>query len=166
MLSRAERLTARSFAKTFADGKTARHPLLSVRVFRRLSTANTQHEADHLVRAAFVVPKKLAKATERNRLRRQIRECYRCHPARLQWQKQLEGCDLIFVATPAALTADALQLNDALAQLLRRAGHLAAQSLQTGSLSPNNAPAAASQNAPPVERLTERSVLKDVAKGH
>jgi len=128
MLSRAERLKSREFAQAFAKGKTARHPLLSVRVFHRCAAENASDiikTSKNQPRAAFVVPKKQAKAVKRNVLRRRMRECYRRHPALPQWKSALEGCDLIFVASPAAHEAGFEELNAAFAQLLRRAARLA-----------------------------------------
>jgi ribonuclease P protein component len=75
------------------------------------------------VRAAFVAPRKMAKAVARNRVRRRVRERYRLHPryADELWQRRLGGCDLIFLIAPAAMTATASALDEALEQLLRRA---------------------------------------------
>ena len=145
MLSRAARLNTKTFAQAFANGKTARHPLLSVRVLRvavldvgvlpcteksgPVEPESGDETAKKVVRAAFVVPKKQAKAARRNLVRRRMRDCYRQHPALSQrqndLQKALQGCDLIFVATPAAHNASWEQLNEAFAQLLRRAARLA-----------------------------------------
>lgn len=138
MLSRAERLNTKAFATAFANGKTARHPLLSVRIWRRCDEKTDQiglisgngisnNDKNNGVRAAFVVPKKQAKAVKRNGLRRRMRECYRQHPALSQQQAALQGCDLIFVATPLAHSASWDELNEALAQLLRRAARLASE---------------------------------------
>ena len=130
MLSRAERLKSREFAQAFAKGKTARHPLLSVRVFRHFAIENSESSLETIqdcTHAAFVVPKKQAKATKRNRVRRRMRECYRRHPALTQWKSSLQGCDLIFVATPGAHEATIEELNAAFAQLLKRAARLASE---------------------------------------
>lgn len=135
MLPRAARLNTKAFAQAFAEGKTARHPLLSVRILRRVDDKSVQsgalvHDqiAKKAIRAAFVVPKKQAKATGRNLVRRRMRECYRLHPALSQRQNALQGCDLIFVATPLAHKAATDELNEAFAQLLRRAARLAGES--------------------------------------
>ena len=132
MLSRAQRLTSKEFAQAFAEGRTARHPLLSVRIFHRGSNENAFKNAFSAietpkspVRAAFVVPKKQAKAAKRNRLRRRMRECYRQHTVLLQLKDILQGCDLIFIAAPAAHEATFEELNAAFPQLLRRAARLA-----------------------------------------
>ncbi len=136
MLSRAKRLNTKVFAQAFANGQTARHPLLNVRVLRRLDEKSGlcgAENAKKAVRAAFVVPKKQAKAAKRNLLRRRMRECYRQHPALSQRQNDLQGCDLIFVATTAAHNASWDELNEAFAQLLRRAARLASESPKTSS---------------------------------
>jgi ribonuclease P protein component len=130
MLSRPQRLKTKEFAEAFARGKTARHPLLSVRVWRRFAAESSQthlKRVENGPRAAFVVPKKQAKAAKRNRLRRRMRECYRRHPALTRWKSALQECDLIFVATPAAHEADFEELNAALTQLLQRAARLASE---------------------------------------
>jgi ribonuclease P protein component len=123
MLPRAQRLDTTAFAKAFGAGRAARHPLLTVRVYLRAedpakSQANT-------IRAAFVVPKKHAKAAQRNRLRRRLRECYRCHDDTARRAPALQGCDLIFMASAPAMQADWPALNEAFSQLLRRAARLA-----------------------------------------
>jgi ribonuclease P protein component len=140
MLPRVERLSTKAFAKAFAGGKTARHPLLSLRVWRRLDEKSDELSATKakngvknaqnidIARAAFVVPKKQAKAAKRNKLRRRMRECYRQHPILAQRKSELAGCDLIFVATPAAHSASWDELNEAFAQLLRRATRLSGES--------------------------------------
>ncbi|HEY0075350.1 MAG TPA: ribonuclease P protein component [Abditibacteriaceae bacterium] len=130
MLSRPQRLKTKEFAEAFAKGKTARHPLLSVRVWRRFTaeSSGTQLKpVENGPRAAFVVPKKQAKAAKRNRLRRRMRECYRRHPALARWKSALQECDLIFVATPAAHEADFEELNATFTQLLQRAARLASE---------------------------------------
>jgi hypothetical protein len=72
------------------------------------------------------VPKKQAKrATQRNSLRRRLRERFRLHPARQS--EALLGCDLIFMTTPLTPTASVAELDAALDDVLRRAGRKAAQ---------------------------------------
>lgn len=118
MLPRAQRLTTAEFAQVFAQSRVLRHPLMILRAHRRISQGTVFTDGAQ-ARAAFVVAKKLGKATVRNRVRRRIRECYRLQG----WhaEPRLAGFDLIFMATAAALTADRAQLDAALAQLLRRA---------------------------------------------
>lgn len=124
MLPRSQRLTTRAFAKAFAQGRTTRHPLLQVRVaprgeLRAIVEPSNHGTSEHgAPRAAFVVAKKLTKAARRNRLRRQLRECYRLNPHR--HDARLRDLDLIFLAAPAALNASCEELNDAVNQLLFR----------------------------------------------
>lgn len=132
MLPRAERLNTKEFAQAFSHGRTARHPLISVRILRRPDEEKSSNKSKiaaklstKTVRAAFVVPKKQAKAAKRNLIRRRMRECYRQHLVLAQKQSALQDCDLIFVATPATHNASWSELNEAFAQLLRRAARLA-----------------------------------------
>ncbi|HEX9997500.1 MAG TPA: membrane protein insertion efficiency factor YidD, partial [Abditibacterium sp.] len=77
-------------------------------------------DGDHITRAAFVVPKKVAKlASERNRTRRRLRECYRLHPARKN--ENLADCDLIFMATPQTAGASPAELDAAIMEVVKRA---------------------------------------------
>jgi ribonuclease P protein component len=118
MLPRSQRLRTSSFATAFQNGRILRHPLLQLRVYRR-------QDGRPELRAAFVAAKKLGKATQRNRLRRRISERYRLSLGR--HHPGLSGCDLIFLATAAAITADTAQLDAAIAQLLSRAAGGGAQ---------------------------------------
>lgn len=123
MLPRGERLNTASFSVAFAKGRVLRHPLMQVRVLQRPSLAQPEKAPDHVqrTRVAFVVPKKLGKAVQRNRLRRCVREQYRLHFLRVELRPALRECDLIFVMAPPALTAGSASLAEALSQLLRRA---------------------------------------------
>ena len=111
MLPRRERLGTTAFASAFDKGRILRHPLLQLRV-------HVRGDNELATRAAFVVSKKLGKATVRNRARRRIREIYRLTAAR--HHGHLAGLDLIFLATALALTAERAQLQAAIEQLLRR----------------------------------------------
>ncbi|HEX8463065.1 MAG TPA: membrane protein insertion efficiency factor YidD [Abditibacterium sp.] len=125
MLPRAQRLTTSQFDRAFSQSQTVRHPLVALRLHFRGD--------DGEVRAAFVVPKKQAKrATQRNLLRRRLRERFRLHPARQN--SSLLGCDLIFLTTPQTADATMAELDAALDDVLRRAGRKAAQNAaQRGS---------------------------------
>src|SRR5688500_16127379 len=118
MLPRSQRLTVSTFAVAFGEGRIVRHPLLNLRVHPR-------RDGSTAVRAAFVAAKKLGPATLRNRLRRRLRERYRLNPARFdaRGREKLAGCDLIFLANAATVTAATAQLDEAIAQLLGRAAH-------------------------------------------
>jgi len=118
MLPRSQRLTVSTFAVAFDEGRILRHPLLHLRVHER-------GDGSVAARAAFVVAKRLGPATLRNRVRRRLRERYRISAARYDagGQEKLAGCDLIFMATAAATSADAAQIDAAVAQLLGRAAH-------------------------------------------
>jgi len=115
MLPRSQRLTTAAFATAFAQGRSLRHPLLQLRVFKR-------EDGNPELRAAFVVAKKLGKATLRNKVRRRVREQYRLHPARLD--ERLQGCDLIVMASAAAIEATTVEIDAALEQLLPRAARM------------------------------------------
>ena len=143
MLPRAQRLTTTAFAKAFREGRVLRHPLVQMRAHRRhknapksgaatgielqstLSVSSSAKSSSTVLRAAFVVPKKLGPATFRNHLRRRMSEAYlRVGQADADDVLQiggLAGCDLIFVATPAASKAGFTELSEAISQLLRRA---------------------------------------------
>lgn len=122
MLPSGERLTSTEFARTFETGRHYRGPLLQLRIARRpveIPAAGAKANIDAgAIRAAFVAGKKLGKAVVRNGLRRRIREQYRLS----HWRQEtaLAGCDLVFMAAPAALTADSGQLRAALDELLER----------------------------------------------
>jgi ribonuclease P protein component len=98
MLSRNRRLKSADFEIAFARGRQFRHPLLVLRCYRRAE------EDDHdQLRAAFVVPKKLAKATGRNRWRRRLRhwfyEILQVLPENQDAITKWNRCDLIFMLT-------------------------------------------------------------------
>lgn len=115
MLPRRERLSTAEFARAFAAGRVLRHPLLQVRVVSR----NGDFGGSDAARAAFVVSRKMARAAARNRLRRRLREAYRL--SELRGDARLHDRDLIFLATPAALTAPHDILCQAVEQMLERA---------------------------------------------
>ena len=136
MLPRTQRLSTAQFNKAFEGGQILRHPLFQVRVLPR-------EDGSGVVRAAFVAPKKLGKAAERNRLRRRLRERYRLLIERRDDQAQREandreaslpiGCDLIFLISAAAGQALAGELDAALGQLMKRAARLTVKGLPDGA---------------------------------
>ncbi len=114
MLPRAQRLTTTQFDRAFAHSQSVRHPLVTLRAHHR-------GDGETLARAAFVTPKKVAKmSSERNRVRRRLRERYRLHP--LHESAALGGCDLIFMATPQTGAASVAELDGAIADVIRRMG--------------------------------------------
>lgn len=112
MLPPSSRLTTRQFDRAFKNSIGLRHPLVHLRLFVRQDGLPGS-------RAAFVVPRKHGKATQRNRTRRRLRERYRLHPQRNP--PALWGCDLLFFATPGTAHATGQELEGALTQLLGRA---------------------------------------------
>lgn len=117
MLSRAERLGKTAFSQAFSQSRTFHHALLQMRVHRRRSEANTANRV-LTARVAFVVAKKLGKATVRNRMRRRLREAYR----QSCWRKTdtLHSLDIIFLVKPAGFEAQTLELRAAVDELLAR----------------------------------------------
>jgi len=75
-------------------------------------------------RYGFSVSKRVGKAVARNRVKRLLREILRIMPLRSGW-------DIVFIARPAAATADYANLERAVAGLLSRA-HLLATSEEHG----------------------------------
>lgn len=115
MLPRSQRLKSSEFELAFKNGRPLRHPLLQLRVWKR--DESTHSEA---VRAAFVAPKKLGKATLRNRLRRRVRERYRLL-MQAEYSQKLAEYDLVWIIRSAVEKVGCEELEDALKELLRRA---------------------------------------------
>ena len=119
MLKRSQRLTSAAFATAFERSRQLRHPLLRLRAHARDDRGGSGTDRlRYINRATFVVPKKLAVAVRRNRLRRQLRDCFRRCVS--ETPLALQGTDFIFMATPEALQAEFVDLHGAMAQLLRR----------------------------------------------
>lgn len=113
MLPRAQRLTTTQFDRAFSQSQSVRHPLVALRAHQR-------NDGESLTRAAFVVPKKVAKlSTQRNRIRRRLRERYRLNSTKNEGI--LVGCDLIFLATPQTREASVAELDAAISEVLKRA---------------------------------------------
>ncbi len=139
MLPRSQRLTCREFAVVFDKARVLRHPLLQLRCYQRVENKrieNKRIEKSEIsivpsklhkreTRAAFVAPKRLGNAVVRNAIRRRVRERYRILRARLleskRWDEALENCDLVFFATAQCAQASKEQIDESLAQLLKRA---------------------------------------------
>ena len=103
-------------------------------IFRRLYHTNGQANgllvlyarANHLPtnRVGVTVGKKLGKAVVRNRVRRRLREIYRCHEHRFS-----AGWDIVVVARGRCVTADFQQLTNAYLSLAEKAGILVQEQL-------------------------------------
>jgi ribonuclease P protein component len=125
MLSRNRRLKSADFETAFTKGRQFRHPLLVLRCYQRAAD-----DCDQL-RAAFVVPKKLAKATGRNRWRRRLRhwfyEILQVLPENQDNMAKWNQCDLIFMLTAQGQEAkpqDVRQAMNALwTKIQRSLGH-------------------------------------------
>jgi len=96
------------FQRVRRDGKSWAHPLLIMNV--------TRNRVGH-TRCGFVVGKQLGKAHDRNRAKRRVREA-----VRTQYHQIAAGYDLVFVIRPTAVNAAFPQLQQGVAELLKRAG--------------------------------------------
>lgn len=104
-----ERLRERSqYSRVFRRGKAFRHPLL---VLRALPNGL------EVSRTGLVVGRKVGKAVVRNKVRRRLRECLRVAPLQVGW-------DLVFISAPEAAKANYQALDQAVQELLSRAGVL------------------------------------------
>lgn len=131
MLPRSQRLTSAQFDRAFAHNQSVRHPLLALRAHRCNDDSGE-------IRAAFVVPKKQGRATQRNRTRRRVRERYRL----MSRPNALAGCDLIFLTTPATHGASTAEIDAALQDVIKRIGRKLGDSPQEKSKEKSNATAA------------------------
>lgn len=112
MLPREERLPTAEFTSVWESGVHLRHALLSVRALRR------SESGDRPARCAFVVSRKTGKASERNRIRRRIRECYRLSEARKNGT--LGGHNVIFLINAARAGASRAEWMQAFEELAPR----------------------------------------------
>lgn len=95
------------FQRVRRDGKSWSHPLFILNVAR--------NRVEH-TRCGFVVGKQLGKAHDRNRAKRRAREA-----VRRQYAQIAVGYDLVFVIRTAAVDAPFPALQQAVADLLKRA---------------------------------------------
>lgn len=96
------------FQRVRHEGKTWAHRLIV------LSAAPNQREYS---RFGFAVSRRVGKAVVRNRVRRRMREV-----VRLKRQTIRAGWDVVFVARPSAAQATYVQIEQAIDDLVRRAG--------------------------------------------
>lgn len=83
-----------------------------------LLTLNAAFSRRRVTRCGFVVGKRIGKAVERNRARRRVREA-----VRLIYDRIAPGWDVVFVIrSPAVATVEFTHIQEAVEQLLRRAG--------------------------------------------
>jgi len=122
MLSRRSRLKKADFDVAYKEGKVLRHPLLICRCYWRPVAA------DDRPRAAFVAPRKLAKATGRNRWKRRLRHWFyeilqesaaTAAADQLKWHR----CDFIFILTAQGRDAPPREVFRAMRTLWRKAIH-------------------------------------------
>jgi ribonuclease P protein component len=97
------------FQRVRRDGRSWASPLL---------TLNAALSRSRVTRCGFVVGKRVGKAVERNRARRRVREA-----VRLSYDRIAPGWDVVFVIrSPAVATVEFTRIQEAVEQLLRRAG--------------------------------------------
>jgi ribonuclease P protein component len=98
------------FARLRRDGRTYRHPLLSL----TFAPNGLSHN-----RYGFVTSRHLGMAVVRNRVRRQLRESVRLHHAEIR-----VGFDLVFIARQPIVGQPFLVVQRIVSELAQRAGLL------------------------------------------
>ncbi len=107
MLPKEHRLThTREFTRVRRFGRSSGGPVLALYVLPTRSRA---------IKAGFSVSKRVGKATVRNRVKRLLREAVRHRLPEIK-----PGCDLVFIARPAASQATYDQMTEAVLAALRR----------------------------------------------
>lgn len=110
---RAHLRASAEFQAVFGGGTRFSGPLF------RLQVLPAAADADAIARLGMTVSKRVDKlAHERNRIRRQVRECFRLQRA------QLPPGDYVVQAKPEAAAADNAKLREGLLKLLARASTL------------------------------------------
>ncbi|MFW5749018.1 MAG: ribonuclease P protein component [Chloroflexota bacterium] len=94
------------FARLRQEGRTARHPLLSVSAAPNALPHN---------RYGFITGRRLGKAVVRSRARRRMQEAVRLLHPRLE-----QGYDVVFIGRPAVIEAAYAAVAQAVEQTLRR----------------------------------------------
>jgi len=113
VLPKLERLTRSwQYEEVFRQGKPYRQRLLVLHVWRRPASVDRP-----LRQSGFIVSKKVGGAVVRNAVKRRINEAYRLCRQELQGEAAL-----VWIARPAAATADYRQLAAAVTDLLTQAG--------------------------------------------
>lgn len=124
MLSRNRRLTKADFEIAFKKGRQLRHPLLTLRCYYP-----QDQNSEAQVRAAFVVPRKLAKAAQRNLWRRRMQHWFYAillEAVPLVKQEELSSCkqgDFIFMLTASGMQASPQEVRQAMRILWNRTIH-------------------------------------------
>ncbi len=100
------------FDRVRREGRTWTHPLL---ILSTLPNGGTHS------RFGFAVGRRIGKAAKPNRIKRRMREAVRL---RLQKGEVAAGWDMVWIARRAMLNASYRQVDEAIGQLLQRAGLL------------------------------------------
>lgn len=108
------------------QGRRWPHPLVVLFV-------DTQPEVASPTRFAFAVGRHIGKATQRNRVKRRLREIVRRCGARTAPTQIAPGYDCLFVARSGAAAANHTELEGAVLQLLTRSGVMTVNRESTGT---------------------------------
>jgi ribonuclease P protein component len=95
-----------------------------------LTLSYVPNQLDHN-RYGFIVSKRIGKATRRNHVRRWLREALRQRDPQIGYRGNPQenaalGCNIVLIARPSLAEATYQQLQEAVDELLRRAGLLPA----------------------------------------
>lgn len=114
MFPRSGRLTTRQFEQVFQHGRLTKNQLLQLKS-HRLNACDDP-------RWAVAAPRRCGRAHQRNRIRRRVREQLRTGPLSqpLRLDPRWQGCGSIVFASVGCATATPAQLDEAVADVLRR----------------------------------------------